>query len=155
MRISSTGIEFLKEVEGFSPIAYLDSAGHPTIGYGHKILRSDKWERISEEEASFLLAQDVWKAESDVNRLVTVPLSGNEFDALVSFVFNLGAGALGKSTLLKLLNQKKYAEAALELRHWVKARNPRTKKLEVVDGLVNRREKEKQLWLGEWRKDSD
>jgi lysozyme len=87
-----------------------------------------------------LLGQDLEGAERTVNEAVTVPLNQNQFDALVSFTFNVGNGAFRGSTLLKLLNQRQYDQVPTQLRRWVMDNG------HVVQGLVNRREKEIALW---------
>jgi lysozyme len=88
-----------------------------------------------------LLAEDLVEFEEYVDTLVKVPLTQNQFDALVSWTFNLGPGNLQESTLLKKLNQGLYAEVPTEIRRWNKAGG------EVLDGLVRRREAEVSLFL--------
>lgn len=87
-----------------------------------------------------LLCQDLAGAAQAVNDGVEVELSQNQFDTLVSFCFNVGTTAFKHSTLLKLLNQSKYAEVPVQLRRWVRCNG------EVVQGLVSRREHEIELW---------
>lgn len=97
--------------------AYLCSAGVPTLGVGHT--RGVKMgQSCTAEQAQQWLAEDLADAEEAVNRLVKVHLTQNQFDAIVSFTFNLGAGALAKSTLLRLLNGAQYAEAVGQFRLW-------------------------------------
>jgi GH24 family phage-related lysozyme (muramidase) len=119
MKLSAAGMELLKKSEGFRNRVYPDVAGIPTIGYGHRLLHSDSFPNgIDEPQAANLLACDVRDAEQAVQRLVTVPLTQGQFDALVDFTFNLGAGRLAASTLLKSLNAGRYDDAAEQLLRW-------------------------------------
>ena len=144
MTISVQGFALIKKFEGFKAIAYLCPAGIPTIGYGHT--GSDVTKRdvgvktISEDEASDLLRQDLKKAEEAVNRKVLVPISQNQFDALISFTYNLGEGSLASSTLLRLLNQGDYEGAQKEFVKWNKAGG------KILLGLTKRREAEAALF---------
>lgn len=142
MNISSQGIGLIIHFEGFRAKAYRDSAGVWTIGFG-----STKGVHpgmvISRDQAGIRLYHDVDQAEEAVNRLVTVPLNQSQFDALVSFVYNLGPGALQKSTLLKRLNAGDYPGAAEEFMRWVKAGGKK------LTGLVRRRAAERALFLSE------
>jgi lysozyme len=90
-----------------------------------------------------LLSQDVKPAEQSVNNGVKVSLNQNQFDALVSFTFNVGGGAFSSSTLLKVLNQGQYDQVPDQLRRWTKSGG------RTVQGLVNRRENEIKLWNGQ------
>ena len=108
MKFSAAGMELLKRFEGFRNRVYLDVAGLPTIGYGHRLLHSDSFPNgIDEPQAANLLACDVRDAEQAVERMVKAPLTQGQFDALVDFTFNLGAGRLASSTLLKSLNRRR------------------------------------------------
>lgn len=144
MRISDEGIACIKRWEGFKTQAYLDTGGVWTIGYGHT---GKKYafpnNVISEEKAEELLRSDLDWAEEAVNDLVVVKLSQSQFDALVSFVFNVGRTAFSRSTLLKKLNKGNYAEVPSELAKW-KYDNGK-----VIEGLVNRRAAEAGLWVRE------
>ena len=95
--ITQDGLNLIKHFEGFSAVPYLCPAGYLTVGYGHLVKTQEK-ERfaagISEQDAQSMLQVDVGVAERAVLRLITVPLTDAQFDALVSFTFNLGAGAL-------------------------------------------------------------
>lgn len=162
MRISENGIAFIKRWEGLRLKPYKDVAGHWTIGYGHLIRPHEDFSAgITEAEAEELLRRDLAPVEADVNLLVRVPLTQNQFDALVSFAFNVGtdvdadeiAEGLGDSTLLKKLNAGDYVGAAEE---FVRVENGRTVGWvhaggKVVEGLVNRREAEKALFLTQQR----
>jgi lysozyme len=146
MQISLAGLAAIKGHEGFRSTVYLDSAGKPTIGYGHLIKPYESFTSITEQEASRLLAQDVAAAEDTVNRLVKVPLSQNEYDALVSFVFNIGGGAFSRSTLLAQLNAGNKLAAQQQFTRWVYVTVGGQK--QVVTGLANRRLAESRLFAG-------
>jgi len=103
--LSSKGLNFIKRQEGYSDKVYEDTAGNPTIGYGHLIRDGENFDKgITEGEASALLARDTKTAVSAVNDKVTAELSQTQFDAVVDFTYNVGAGNLGKSTLLSNIN---------------------------------------------------
>ncbi|SKA08641.1 lysozyme [Cetobacterium ceti] len=154
MKIGKNGLDLIKQEEGLRLKAYKCQAGVLTIGYGHTrgVKENDV---ITEEQAEKLLIEDLAESEKWVNKLVKVPLSQNQFDALVSFVFNLGAGALQDSTLLKNLNQGQYYQASQEFKWWRKAGG------EVLEILMRRRFRERDLFnsypnflktqLGNWR----
>ncbi len=142
MNISNKGLELIKESEGFRAERYLDVAKKPTIGYGHLIKAGEDFSKgVTEEQATELLLKDVAWAETAVTTHVLVALNQNQFDALVDFTFNLGAGRLKESTLLKLVNEGKMDEAAEQFPRWVRAGG------KVQPGLVTRRQKERDLWL--------
>ncbi len=158
MQISDKGRNLLAEWEGVELQDYYDAAGKLTIGVGHLLTQSElssgkiliKGEPVkyaaglSLQEAMDLLAQDLDRFENVVNEHVTVELTQNQFDALTSFCFNVGSGAFRDSTLLRLLNQGLYEEVPTQLRRWVHSGGKK------VQGLVNRREKEIALWLGQY-----
>lgn len=106
MRASQKAIDLIKNSESFSPVPYLCPAKKWTIGYGHVILANEHFDSITEQEAEELLRQDIGATESCINNSVTVSLSQNQFDALVSFVFNIGCAAFKQSTMLQLLNNE-------------------------------------------------
>lgn len=138
-KISDQGLELVKHFEGWYPVAYKCPAGVWTIGYGHtKTARPGM--RITEKQGDDLLRMDMEESEGFVNRFVKVPLSQNEFDALVAFTFNVGGGALQKSTLLSLLNQSNYSAVPAQLDRWNKAGG------KVLTGLVRRRRAEGKLF---------
>ncbi len=139
-QISTNGIALLKQFEGYSPKVYNDSAGKPTIGYGHLLRTNEHLTEITGEKAEQLLREDIRKAESAVERHVTAPLTQNQYDALVSFTYNIGEGNFRDSTLLRHLNSTNYAVASEEFKRWVYAGGKK------VRGLENRRNKEKQLF---------
>ena len=134
-----TGFDLIKKWEGLRLEAYLCSAGVPTIGYGHTkgVQLGDV---CTEDLANQWLLEDILEAHKAIDELVTVPLNDHQFDALTSFVFNLGYGNLRSSTLLRLLNEGKYLEASNQFPRWNKAGG------KVVQGLVNRRAEERALF---------
>lgn len=147
MELSAAGLELLKKSEGFRSHTYLDVNGFPTIGYGHRLLHPESFPKgIDEAQASQILVSDVREAERAVERLVKVPLQQGQFDALVDFCFNLGAGRLASSTLLKALNSERYEAAAEQLLRWDLAGG------EENAGLKERREAEFALWRGNGNK---
>jgi len=151
--MSADGIDLVMELEGFRKFPYEDCAGFPTVGYGHKIDADthDFDGGINLKQALALLMIDIARAEADVNRLVKVPLTQGQFDALVDFTFNMGCGKLAHSSLLAALNAGRYAAVPDQLyradadgtQHgWIFAG------VEVEPGLVRRRQKEIELWRG-------
>jgi lysozyme len=140
MRTSQRGLSLIKSFEGLRLLAYRDAVGVWTIGYG--ATRGVKpGMSVTKEQAERMLLNDVQRFEPEVERLVKVPLSGNQWDALVSFTYNLGASNLESSTLLRLLNVGDYAGAAEQFPRWNKAGG------KVLPGLVRRREAERVLFL--------
>ncbi len=143
MQLSNAGLELIKISEGFRSHVYLDVAGLPTVGYGHKLQSHESFpDGITEQQAGAILYHDVIDAEDAVLRLVKVPLTQGQFDALVDFTFNLGSGRLAASTLLVDLNAGKYDEAALQLLRWDHSGDTE------VAALKARREAEYRLWTG-------
>ncbi|MEG5970083.1 lysozyme [Enterobacter hormaechei] len=145
MQTSEKGIALIKEFEGCKLTAYQDSVGVWTIGYGWtqpvdgKPIRAGM--TIKQETAERLLKTGLVSYESDVSRLVKVGLTQGQFDALVSFTYNLGARSLSTSTLMRKLNAGDYAGAADEFLRWNKAGG------KVLNGLTRRREAERALFL--------
>ena len=145
MRTSDKGIALIKLFEGCKLTAYQDSVGVWTIGYGWtkpvdgKPIRAGM--TIKQETAERLLKTGLVSYENDVARLVKVGLTQGQFDALVSFTYNLGARSLSTSTLLRKLNAGDYAGAADEFLRWNKAGG------KVLNGLTRRREAERKLFL--------
>ena len=139
--ISNEGLKLIKESEGFRTRKYLDAAGKPTIGYGHLIKDGENLEEIDEAYAENLLREDVSTAENAIKRYVKVPINQNQYDALTSFVFNLGSKNFENSNLRKKLNSGDYTGASEELTRWVYAGGRKLK------GLETRREKERKLFL--------
>lgn len=137
--ITEIGLNLIKRFEGFSPTIYICPAGYPTVGYGHLVRpgESDRFrDGVTEVLAGELLKQDVRTAEASVVRLITIPLTDGQFDALVSFTFNLGAGALQRSALRRVVNRGAHEEVAGQLSRWIMAGGRRQ------PGLVRRRNAE-------------
>lgn len=141
MKTSPRGIEFIKSKEGFSATPYRDSAGLLTIGFGHLIRHGECFGAISSVEATALFEKDLQPAEECIKKHVTVPITQNQFDALVSFIYNLGCGNFAGSTLLKKLNAGLIAEAAREFLRWDRAAG------KEIPGLLVRRGQEMSLFL--------
>jgi lysozyme len=131
----------IKTAEGLRLTAYKDGGGVWTIGYGHTGADVREGLTIPLSEAERLLTRDLRVAENHVNGAVQVKLTQNQFDALVSFVYNVGGDAFRKSTLLKKLNAGDYLGAADQFPRWNKDNG------KVVDGLTNRRREERALFL--------
>ena len=118
MNISDKGIEAIQQREGVRFVAYKDVKGIWTIGVGHtgpEVVQGLVW---NAEQVKSALQSDLKTAMDAINSLVKVTLTQNQFDALVSFVFNVGVGAFSKSTMLKLINQKDFAGATLQFDRW-------------------------------------
>src|ERR1700712_3772891 len=141
MKTSQKGIDLIKFYEGLSLKVYDDAVGKPTTGYGHLIKPGESFTTLTQQQAEDLLRKDLVQFEVGVNQAVTVPLTQNQFDSLISFSFNLGVANLKSSTLLKKLNAKDYAGASLEFERWNKAGG------KVLAGLTKRRLAEKALFL--------
>jgi len=143
MKIGKQGLEMIKSFEGLKLHAYLPTPDDvPTIGYGHT---KTAWlgMTITEKQAEALLKKDLGWVEAVVAKNVTVPLTQPQYDALCSFVYNLGGTNFKRSTLLKKLNNKDYRGAADELLRWDKQGS------KVLRGLTRRREAERALFLSE------
>lgn len=144
MPINQKGIDLIKHFEGLRLEAYVDPVNVLTIGYGHTGSDVKAGMRITEAEAEHLLRGDLEKFAKAVTKAVKVGLSGNAFAALVSFAFNVGTGALNKSTLLKKLNAGDAKGASKEFLKWVKGTV--NKRKVTLPGLVRRREAERALF---------
>lgn len=153
-RANEAGKNLIKEFESLRLKVYNDANGHPTIGWGHKLKKGETFTEITKGQADALFDLDLMDAEWAVEQLVTVPLTDNQFSALVSFVYNCGADidaddipeGLGDSILLEKLNAGDYQGAANEFLKWRKSGRF------VLKGLVRRREAEKALFL-KWDED--
>jgi len=144
MNISQEGIALIKKFEGCKLEAYQDSVGIWTIAYG-TIKGVKEGDKINQDEAEHLLQEELPEYEGYINDMVEVPLEQNQFDALCSWVYNLGPTNLKESTMLKVLNEEKYAEVPQQIKRWNKAGG------KVLDGLIRRREAEALLFEGkEW-----
>lgn len=145
MRTGRDGVELIRHFEGCRFDAYLCPAGVWTIGYGHTA-DVKEGDSIDQEAAEAFLIEDLEEFEDHVQRLVEVDLNQDQFDALVSWVFNLGYGNLAASTLLAKLNDGLYDEVPEQIKRWTRAGG------RVLDGLVKRRNAEALLWEGkDWR----
>ena len=145
MRTSQAGIDLIKQFEGFRSRAYQDSAGVWTIGYGTTAgagMKVHPGMTISREQAEKYLRDHLLHVERAADRLVSVPLKQHEFDALVSFIYNVGDGAFSKSTLRRKLNAGDRKGAADEFLRWNKAGG------RVLAGLKRRRKAERRMFLG-------
>ena len=139
MHTSQKGLDLIKSSEGLRLSAYKCPADVWTIGYG-TTAGVKPGQTITKERAEELLRDDARRFEGYVDRLVKVPLTQGQFDALVSFTYNLGPGALEKSTLLRLLNAGDYAGAASQFGRWINAGG------KPLAGLVRRRAAERALF---------
>jgi lysozyme len=136
----------IKQYEGLRLVAYLCPAGKWTIGYGHTA-GVKPGQKIDKATAESYFSSDVANAERWVNKLTAgIPIDQGQYDALVDFVFNFGAEKLNTSTLLKLLRAKNYKAAGEQLLRWVYAENPKTKKMEKLEGLIKRRDRAYKLY---------
>ena len=139
MKISNTGIDLIKHFEGCETAAYKCPAGVWTIGYGH-IKGVQEGDVITETQAHEMLVEELSEYENYIHDLVECPLNQNQFDALVSWVFNLGSGNLASSTLLRVLNSGEYKGVPEQIMRWNKAGG------KVLAGLTKRRQAEAELF---------
>ena len=147
MKTSDKGLALIQQFEGFRAKPYKCPAGVPTIGYGatyypdgKRVTMADR--PVSEADATAMLRSMLASYEAGVSRYVQVPLTQGQFDALVSFAYNLGLSALKGSTLLRLVNARDYAGAAAQFLRWNRAGG------KVLPGLTRRREAERKLFVG-------
>ena len=154
MQVSKGFFELLEEIEGRNRKMYIDSGGAPTIGIGHLFTKEERMsgkiyingnyikyaDGLSDDQVDDLVIQDVKLPVYAVNTLSKVTLNQNQFEALVSFVYNIGNIGFKNSTLLKLLRTGDYASVPAQMRRW------NIDNGKVVKGLVNRREKEISHW---------
>jgi lysozyme len=142
MKASDAAIALIAHYEGFSPTPYWCAGGHLTIGYGHVIRADETFDApLTELQARALLVADVAVAEQAVQHYITAMLTQGQYNALVSFTFNVGAGALQRSSLRRVVNRQAFADVPMQLRRWVYAGGKQLR------GLVRRREAEIALWL--------
>lgn len=139
-RISPRGVRFIADFEGFRANAYRDPVGVLTIGYGHTGPDTARLGPLTREKAAALLDRDLDRFEAAVRRLVRVPLTQGQFDALTSFAYNCGEGALAGSTLLAKLNRRDYEGAAREFGRWTRGGG------REWPGLVRRRAAEARMF---------
>ena len=145
MHVSSSGIDLICNFEGKRLVAYDDGVGVWTIGFGTTIypngIKVKKGDVCTDAQAKVYMAHDLKKFELAVNNAVNVSLNQNQFDTLVSLAYNIGTNAFKNSTLVKKLNAGDYRGAANQFDVWINAGGKR------MQGLVNRRAKEKALFL--------
>jgi lysozyme len=141
MKISAEGLSLIKKFEGCKLEAYLCPANVWTIAYG-RTKDVKEGDTCTQEKAEEWLIEEMEEYEGYINDQVTVDLEQNQFDALVSWVYNLGPTNLSSSTMLKVLNEEKYNEVPNQIRRWNKAGG------KVLKGLIRRREAESLLFEG-------
>jgi len=145
MSVSNKGVDLICEFEGKRLVAYDDGVGVWTIGFGTTIypngIKVKKGDTCTLEQAKEYMRHDLIEFEHTVNSSVKVPLNQNQFDALVSLAYNIGSSAFKSSTLVKKLNAGDYKGAADQFNVWINAGGKR------MQGLVNRRDREKLLFL--------
>lgn len=158
MKMSGQGLALLTQWEGFKTTVYKDVAGHPTIGVGHLLTKDELssgkiningeiikiHNGITQQQVVDLLGQDLRRYEETVRNCTTTKLEQHQFDALVSFCFNVGQGAFKNSTLLKRVNVKNFNDVPYQFSRWNKAGG------RVIKGLINRRKNEIKLWEGKF-----
>lgn len=138
---SEEGLEFIKTFESFSPTTYICPAGLLTIGYGHVLLQGEHYQGISPLMGEELLRRDLILSERSVIRNINAPLKQNQFDALVSLTFNIGGGALQRSTLRQKVNYgATLGEITHEFTKWIYANGKK------LNGLMRRRIAESQMF---------
>ena len=138
MNLSGNGIRFLKQREGFRATVYKDLNGYDTIGFGHKVKPGETFGAISSVEATALLYRDAQDAVNCINMNVHPSLNQNQFDALCSFVYNIGCDRFKESQVLYALNRKDFEGAAEAFKNWHRP------------NLMNRRLAEIELFKGEY-----
>jgi lysozyme len=139
-QINEAGLKLIKDFEGVSLVVYKDIAGHLTVGYGHMDDSMDPAGTITQAQADQYLIEDLASHEDDVSALVKVDVTDNQFAALVSFCYNLGASALKRSTLLKCVNSYNFEDAAKAFAPWDMSGG------RTVEGLTRRRAAEAALF---------
>lgn len=147
MDISARGLQKLKNREGFRSKPYLCSAGKLTVGYGTCISKEKgeyyKAHPLTEQQAHDLMMPHVKSNLALIGKVVRVPLTQNQVDALVSFIYNIGEEAFERSTMVKKLNARLYSAAAEQFARWVHDDNGK-----VIPGLVTRHASERDQFLG-------
>jgi lysozyme len=138
--VNKAGIDLIKSFEKWKERAYLDAVGILTIGWGHVVLKGESFIVITLEEGEQLLAKDLSKAIKSVLRNISVPLTDNQFAALVSFTFNLGGASLQRSTLRRKINRGELEDIKEEFLKWNKAGGKK------LAGLAKRRLREAELF---------
>lgn len=138
---SNMGIDLIKSFEGFRRDPYHCPSGVMTIGYGHVILEHEKYDHISIEEGEEILKKDLWKIEKSVSKNITSLLFQNQFDALVSLTFNIGCGALQRSSLRQKINRESsLCDIKDEFLKWIYIKG------RIAQGLLRRRSLEFEMY---------
>jgi lysozyme len=145
MDVSEQGVALIRRFEGCRLAPYRCPAGRPTIGYGHVVGPDEDFPAcgITQAEAEALLAQDAARAAMGLARYLLIGLKQYQFDALTSFVFNVGAGAFARSTLRQVVNRGWHAEVPAQLLHWAYAGG------RLQPGLLARRRAEGAMYRGD------
>lgn len=139
--ITQDALNLIKQFEGFSKTVYFCSANHPIIGYGHAVKEHENFAcGVSEEEAEDLLLLDIDVVEREVLRLISAPLNDSQFDALVSFTYSIGGGALQYSNLRCRVNREEHTKVPAEFMRWVWGEGQK------LEEFINRREVEAKLY---------
>jgi lysozyme len=142
MKTSQKGLDLIKKFEGFNDKEYICPAGKITIGYGHVILPNEYFqEPMTRLEGELLLKKDLISREESLNTLVKVNINQNQFDSLISLIYNIGIINFKQSTLLKFINDRLFNKVPEQFRRWKYVNKV------VSKGLFNRREEEIKLWL--------
>ena len=137
MNITDEGLALIKKFEGFESTPYEDAGDRLTIGWGHLIRPGETFASITQAQADQLLQDDLADDEEAVSRIISVPLNENQFSALVSFTFNVGAGNFRGSDLRAFVNQQAWQQAADEFPKWCHSNG------RELAGLVARRSAER------------
>lgn len=144
-QVTQEGLALVQRFEGFSPTIYICPTGYPTIGFGH-VVKDAEHQRfaagIDQDEAVALLARDLETAERAVLRLIKVPLTDEQFDALSSFAYNFGGGSLQRSTLRAKVNREEHGLVPAEFMKWIRGGG------RILPGLVRRRRAEAERYAG-------
>jgi lysozyme len=140
MKPSKQCIDLVKSFEGFRAIAYKDCVGVWTVGYG-TTENVDAGDEVTEQQAEAMLMEDLLSASQAIDELVDVPLTQAQYDALTSFIYNVGREAFRGSTLLRLINEGRFDAAAAQFQRWNKGGG------RVLAGLTRRREAERELFV--------
>ncbi len=154
MKFSNEGEKILMDMEGFVDKPTPDLAGHLTIGYGHKLKPGEKFGTITKGTAILILQEDVKPLENILNTYITVKLTQNQFDALITFMFNIGVTAFLNSTVYSDVKKGSFETAIIPWERWINISvyetdsetGQKKRKLVAVNGLINRRNKEIELF---------
>jgi len=145
LKTSKKGLEHIIKWEGLVLKSYICPAGKPTIGVGHVILPGENYQEITKEQALKILAKDVQRFENAIKKHITTPLNQNQFDALVSFIFNTGEGGIINTGLQRAINSRNFDSVPKKLEEWSRFRVGGV--LRINKGLLNRRKSEGQLFM--------